>query len=58
MGIWQEIIIGLIITLSVFYLIYRSVKKNKKETGCQSCPAAKALNNPKNRLDKPSSNQI
>jgi uncharacterized membrane-anchored protein YhcB (DUF1043 family) len=58
MILWQEIIIGLVIAVSVFYLIYRLVKKNKKETGCESCPAAKALSNPKNRLDKPSSHHI
>lgn len=55
---WQEIIIGVVIAISTFYLIYRTVKKNKKETGCENCPAAKALSNSKNRLDKSSSHHI
>ncbi|MFQ6007434.1 MAG: FeoB-associated Cys-rich membrane protein [Candidatus Zixiibacteriota bacterium] len=40
---WQQIMIVVAVGLSVFYLVYRHIRRRRKNSGCANCPTLKTL---------------
>jgi hypothetical protein len=48
---WQQLIVGVVVALSLVYLVIRYFKRRRAKGGCANCPTFRTLQN--NHVTKP-----